>query len=572
MSPSRVTTARNRGRLRLRNRETRAARRTLRETSRRPNDGGSILSQAFEAVVIAVCALLAAVLIFQTGRSVLWHIGFPYELKGWAEGHFLYNAVQLSRGENIYVDPGLHPVTVMPYGFLYPLVMAPLVRLLGPELWIGRAISVVASLFSLGWVFRTARGRAGSALAGACGVALALSGYFLTGESWDWGHSDSLYVALGLGALMCVEHLDRRHQGARIAGAALLSCASCCAKQTGASFILGIAVFLLLRQRRAGLLFLAAAAGLMGAVWVTGHVLTGGQFEQYMTLILGDPYLSAKIPLLGGYLLTNVPVLLIASGWQIVRDVFRSRGADPVFWAFVCVGLSSAGAFVKVGGVANSLMPLFFLLAVPAGVRFAEMFAALRHRRVNRLLALSALATQLAILEFVAVPQALTRTLWTKLEPYCFEAGRQIDAEFADGSDPILMGDRVAFAVRAGRRLYDSIAMATWDRDPASQITGGSVHYPSIQERVRAQIQDRLKDQFDRRYFQKILVQKEQVQALRPDVVDMLKSRYRVVRVILKDVQIPGLTPMMVLKPVPIPAPPETTRPVPGVHGAAAPG
>lgn len=524
--------------------------------------------QVVNGLLGAGAAVLGLIVVGQVVQSMIWHIRFPYEIKGWAEGHFLYNAVQLSRGENIYVDPAKHPMTVMPYGFLYPLLMAPLVGLFGPCMWIGRTLSALSAGVSLAWVYLTATRRARSPLAGVCGVVLVCGTYHLTGTSWDWGHSDSLYLALGLASLMCVERLPPGRVSWRVLPIVVLSCASCCAKQTGGGFILAAGTALLIRRRRLGLIHLCACSLSMGGVWAAGHFLTDGQFERYMILPLGEPYLPSKIVPLVKLLVLNAPVLLAAAVWQIKRDLRLSRWADPVAWGLFWVGLPSLGAYIKVGGVLNSLMPLFFLLSVPAGVRLCRMISSGPSARGYRLAAMIGLLGQLLLVRFVIDPSAT----WSheQLVPWYVRAGRLIEEELRDPNERVLMGDRVSFAVRSGHRVYDAIPMATYGRDAVLEQSGRSAAYPEVQVRLRTQIQDRLKEQIESQVFDKILIPQDEIDGLRRDVVESLSRKYRVARVIQPEVRLPAYTPMLVFKPIR-----SATRPVSmpsRQHGADIPG
>jgi hypothetical protein len=495
--------------------------------------------QVFHTSLMVAAAVSGVYLIGQVAWCAVWHISFPYEAKGWAEGHFLYNALQLSRGDNIYADPSKQPVTAWPYGFLYPVLMAPLVRLFGPELWIGRAVSTAAACLSLGWVYQTAAGRARSPIAGACGVLLAFTTYPLSVYCWDWGHCDSLYMALGLASLMCVERLEPGARSGRIALAVVLSCASCCAKQTGGAFILAIATSLLIRYRRLGFAYLVGSISLMAATWTVWHFVSDGQFERYMILPISDPYQSDWLAPMARLLVFGAPLLLLAAGWQVKRDFPRSRWGDPVIWALIWEGSACIAGTAKHGGALNSLMPLFFLLSVPAGVRLSEMVLARTHAGAYRTAALIALLGQLLLTHFTRTANLAAE--YRQLGRLIRHAGRLIDDELRDPNERVLMGARVSFAVRRGHTLYDAFTMAGGNaRFVAGRVTG---EFTSC-------IQNRLRRQISERFFDKLLVPKDSLEFLPADLVQLLFQKYRVDHVIQKDDYVWLYAPMLVLKPV----------------------
>ena len=490
------------------------------------NVGRARASWVLHALLTLCVVVAGALLAGRVAREMAWHIAFPYEIKGWAEGHFLYNALQLSRGENIYVDPDKHPITLMFYGFLYPVVMAPLVRWFGPELWIPRIVSALASVLSLVWVYRTSARRAGSPVAGGCGVLLALGGYCLSDGCWDWGHSDALFVVLGLASLASVERSEGDHAWRRVLLAAALSCASCCAKQTGAAFMVAIAASLFLRQRRLAGVYVIACTVMMTAIWTAGHFLTGGMFERYMVmdLVVSHPFHPPKIPILFALILTGVPILVIASAWQIQRDLRRTGWGDPIVWAFLWVGLASMLSYSRLKGGLNSLMPLFFLLSVPAGVGLSQMIAANGRVASKRSAALVLLTGQL-LLSLLAFSGRVGSE--RKQAAAYLRAGELIEAELRDPNERVLMLDRISFAVRAGRPIYDGVSLAKI-----------------------GVVNDRLKAQFADQFFDKILVAENKLFGLRPDVLKVMFARYRKDHVIQEDLVLRDYTPMLVFKAV----------------------
>ncbi|MBN1345884.1 MAG: hypothetical protein JXQ73_24555 [Phycisphaerae bacterium] len=492
-----------------------------------------------DVVLVGASLVMGLFIIGHVVQSVAWHIAFPYEGHGWVEGHFLHNALTLSRGENIYTDPSRHPVTGLPYGFLYTAVLAPLVRLFGPRLWIGRAVSTVASMLCLVWVCLTASRQAGGGktghIAAACGFIFACIGYFLSGKSWDATQADALYVVLGLGSLSCVDRMLDGRRTLPFALAVLLGCASCCAKQTGGGFIAAVTLSLFFRNRRLGLLYAASCAVLLAVIVAVGQLLTGGQLLGYMIMVLGDPYFPAKLVLVAKLFGLCAPLLLIAAGWQIGKDVRRSRWSDPVAWALIWVGGGSLAAYIKYAGYLNNLMPLCILLAVPAGVRAARMLSGPRTRAV----ALLGLAAQLGLVCFALIPEA--RRFDETSAAILRVAGPLIEQEVRSAVEPVWMTDRFFYAIREGLPIHDSLAILS--------LCGSEDFTPGRHAvEMGLLIQARIRSELDRAEFGTILIPSHEMRYLSPDLRQLLHDRYHVTRVICENAHVTNYTPMLVLR------------------------
>lgn len=474
-------------------------------------------------------AALGLLVVGQVALEMARHVAFPYEIDGWAEGGFLHNALCLSRGENFYLDSTKEVDLATPYGFLYPAVVAPLICVFGPKLWPLRSVSALSAVVALVLIFYMARRRAGTSIGGVLGVLLACTTYRTTLGCWDWGHSDSLYFALGLSALVCIQAVGSPCSRWRVLLASIFACASCCAKQTGAGFIVACAISLFLRRRRSALLFVESSGAILIAVLVVGHYLTGGQFERHMILVLGDPYLASKITQVFNRLVSQTPLLVLMGFWQLGLDFKQHGWSDPVLCAVVLVGPASLAAFIKEAGLPNNLMPLLMLLAIPAGVRLGHLIVRGKPAQRVRNATLLLLLGQLAVTLFWVMPDAAR--LNTLKTPVYLSAGRLIEAELSNRDERVLMGHPISFAIGAGRPVYDSLMVATYPKG-----------YPGVRERLERQITEKS--------FDKILMPEEMVGYLGMHLVGALSKHYRIDHVIQKDVRLWNYTPMLVFKPV----------------------
>jgi hypothetical protein len=480
-------------------------------------------------------AFLALILAFNLARHLCVAVAFPYEVKGWSEGHLLYNAIQLSRGENTYVDPDKKVCTSFGYGFLYPAVMMPFVLIFGAQLWIGRAVSIAAAIGTLVLLFLLARERARHWLAGILAVVLALGTYKLTGESWDWTHPDSLFACLGVASVVALT----TPQTGRLWGATLaatLGVLSFLTKQPGAGFLVGTALFLLWRRDKTAVPYVVMVAALVTGTLGLAQLLTDGWYLRYTAdLMASHSYDLSKLrravypglemcPGISGPLATTVPVLLLMGIWEVVALLRRAPGQDPLPWILIGVGIPSLAALAKENGANNNLTPVLLLLTVPASVRIVDLFRAYESR--------PALRTSLSCLLLVQVAVA-PREFGNdeQISDAHRRIGELIRNEVRQTTGPVLVGHRISFAYLNHRQVYDSFAMVLeWGRCGRQKNWG------------------RLVRQLDERHFAKVLIPWDTDRWLTDDVFSAIQRDYRVHH-LLGDVLLRNFSPVWVLVP-----------------------
>ena len=250
------------------------------------------------AAFIVLLATLAA------GLVIYWFcalkvLPFPYDFKGWSDSQMMHNALLLSQGKNFYVDPNLQPSSAYCYAPLMQIILAPLVLIFGPKLWVGRMVAMAVLVAIWAVMYVTVRGRTDRGVYGFLAVGVLMSSYGLMSGHFDDIHPDGLVTLFGLLTLMGAEKsLARRSWLAVAVGCGVLSFFS---KQTGASFIAGAALFLLLHRPLYALIYSAAVGALIGLGMAVGQALTGGQFWYYLIvtyLLLLKMYFPAMLFLL----------------------------------------------------------------------------------------------------------------------------------------------------------------------------------------------------------------------------------------------------------------------------------
>jgi hypothetical protein len=247
----------------------------------------------------------------------------------------------------------------------------------------------------------------------------------------------------------------------------------------------------------------------------------GHFFDYTVSTYANDPFERSKLMPLAIMLLGQTPVLVIAGLWQARQDAVKTRMCDPAIWALAWVGLISAGGFVKIGGWLNSMMPLHFLLGVPAGVFLGRKMVLYKARLPGFAAMCAVLAQLLLVLVWFWTPPEARREIRLHAE----RVGQLIEAELTDPNLRIFMYDRVSFAVRQGYPVYDIVGLGR----------------PAIDERLRSRIAAQ--------YFDKILLPQVRLDDAPQDLGDLLRSKYRVERVLEPDPNLPGFMPMVLLVP-----------------------
>jgi hypothetical protein len=230
-------------------------------------------SQIFYACLLALSAAYAIVLATIVACRLTW----PFELE-WMEGGTLMHAVQLQLGHAIYRAPR---VDFVPYFYtpLYSMVLAAASRLGIPlSFALGRCVSSLATLVTLAMLYAIGAREAGRSC-GLLAACLYAALFRFCGAWYDLVRTDSLSMALVLGSAL-VGYRARHVKGAVFA--AILLIAAFFAKQTAAVFAAPIALCLVRRDRRLGVVFGAVVAALgVGSVYAYNFA-TGGWFWFYV--------------------------------------------------------------------------------------------------------------------------------------------------------------------------------------------------------------------------------------------------------------------------------------------------
>jgi len=207
----------------------------------------------------------------------LIRLGSPIEL-GNGEGMMLDNAIRVASGQPLYVEPTLRfiPFVYMP---LYPVLLAPLIKLMGPALWQGRLVDLLATLGFLGVVIAAIRRETGSWLPGVAAAGIFVMGHGLTRGGYDVVRPDPVMLFLAFAGL-AILRFNGGARGAMLGGA--VTALAFFAKQHGLLFAFGGLAYLLFHDRRRLLPYALAVAVVAGGGFLLLSNWLGPWFSFYV--------------------------------------------------------------------------------------------------------------------------------------------------------------------------------------------------------------------------------------------------------------------------------------------------
>lgn len=307
----------------------------------------AIVAIALGLLAACVIAYLAYAAVYAAyARSLL---AFPFDYDQ-GEGFELYDAVLLAQGRGIYLDNGQYPFYSSNYPPMFRLLLAPLVAVFGPHIWVGRALGLATSLVCGAaifvasrrlWFDGVARPATATALDRALGVAVpavAALAFYASNYVYWIGPLARAHIPMVMFSLLAAAVLDRAATTRGwITGFALLMAAGYTKLQAvdviGAGFL-----FALIQRPRAFAAGLAACAAATGAVVLALNAATGGQFWLNVVLANVNEYdLQRTWQYYAEWYRLHSGLIWLAAAyvvWDAVRAV-RARSLKPVtIWSW----------------------------------------------------------------------------------------------------------------------------------------------------------------------------------------------------------------------------------------------
>ena len=316
--------------------------------------------------------LSLAVIIFVV--HALMTIGFRYPLD-YGEAPLVDQALRLGNWQNIYRrDLSTPPYTISNYPPLYMLLLAPLVKVWGPNFFGGRIISTLCTLLSAfflgGTVYIHTQNRGAAKITGLLFLAIP----YVVG----WGsllRVDMLALALSTAALYVISPAphSRRH----LTTTAILLIAAAYTKQSfGLAAPFAAGVWLWTHDKKQALILTAWVGGIGLALLAALNLLTGGGFFYNIITANVNPYQIETVQHFWRGLRDTTPLLLILGSAFLLlaprRATAESRFTHIPAWSlaapYLIGGLLSAATIGKVGSNINYLLELSAGLCLTTGL------------------------------------------------------------------------------------------------------------------------------------------------------------------------------------------------------------
>ena len=315
-------------------------------------------------VVSAAALLVGVVHFFLVAWVFLERRRHPIELE-WMSGGVADHIERILAGKPLYVAPSAE---FIPY--IYPPLHLWLSAGLASFMPIATAsalVSMVATCAAGVLVHRASRKLGAGAYWSAMAVALFLGAYSLTGYWYDLDRSDSLTVAMLLGAFVMALESDG---SARMAGAGALLAAAFFAKQPALIFfVVVVAVLALVRQARAAIAMSIGWLVVWGPAVAILTLRSDGWFWFYCMKMPAAHGISSKlvtvffvIDATDAFAISAAVVAVLARVGRAMVDALRKVSSlpernDALLFAFVLAALlTSAASRLHVGGHRNVLV------------------------------------------------------------------------------------------------------------------------------------------------------------------------------------------------------------------------
>lgn len=364
------------------------------------------LAQALDALVaVAAAAFIVAFLV-----AAFLRLHFPAPLTDVPLGT-VQSLQRTLDGLPLYPAPSLQFVPLS-YPPLYYYVSAAVAMLTGPGYVPLRLVSIASTLIVFGLLGAWARKETGSWWSAAVAAGVFAATYRMTGAWFDVERVDALCLALLVAALYSLRFSTRATLGPVSAGALIVL--SAVTKQTSWIVALVVAGYLILTDRKRGLIFAGtvAAGAAVSTLWFT---LTDGLRYVFFVFGLGSHsfggaaggagWLSATYTFAVHHVVGVLPLaLLLPAMWLVSPVRARSRvSAESVrFYVVVWAGVAAAALASRLIQESGSdvLLPVYAWTALLCGVAAHEL---IRMARQDALVGARVLVSAACLVQFASL-------------------------------------------------------------------------------------------------------------------------------------------------------------------------
>jgi len=303
----------------------------------------------------------AAVIFFSHALMAVFH-QYPLD---YGEAPLVDQAMRLAAGQSIY-RPGISspPYTIANYPPLYPLSLAPFVKLFGPSFLAGRLISILCALASAAFlaliIYTPSQDRIAAITTGLLFLAIP----YVVGWS-SLLRVDMLALALSTAGLYVVARWPTTRRGLVVS--ALLLVAAIYTRQSYAlAAPLAAFVWLWTHDRRQALGLAALVGGLSLLLFLVLNVLTRGGFLFNIVTANVNEFDIERVQHKWRELRQAAPILLVLGGAFLFLAPRRVR-TWPLLAPYLIGACLSAVTIGKIGSNVNYLLELSAALSLVAG-------------------------------------------------------------------------------------------------------------------------------------------------------------------------------------------------------------
>ncbi len=320
---------------------------------------------------VKILSVISILFILMYIALAIIRMNYPYELE-WIEGGMVDQVNRIIDGKPLYDSPSIYNVPFL-YPPVYFYVSAFFAFIFGRGFFPLRFVSFFSSLVSFLMIFLIVKRETKNNWIAIISTGLFAASFRVTGAWFDIARVDSLFVAIFLVFVYFARGQDS-NQKAVLVG--ILGALVFLVKQTGLVICFPIFLFLLIKNKRRGLISLATFLMIIGISTILFNKFTDGWYSVYVFNLLHQQ--TEWIPSLfltfwGVDLIFKLPVALLFS-LLFLKNKTQSRFKNW-FWLCLLAGVL-AGSFitrVKVGGYDNVLMPLYAGLSITFGLGLNEV-------------------------------------------------------------------------------------------------------------------------------------------------------------------------------------------------------
>jgi len=392
--------------------------------------------------LLLVCLSFIGLYLF----TVLRRLTYPYELE-WMEGTMLTHSIRLLEGKPLFSPPSADFISAL-YTPFYHLVVAGLMKILGVHLWVGRLVSILASLLTASLLYRIMRRENHNYLVALITSGLFLSSYRFAGAWMDIVQVDALQLSLLLLGFYLLRYYTTALWGVVLA-AGVFSLAYF-TKQSAPIFIAAAGLALFGEDRKKAFLFLSTCALLIGGTILISNYFTNNWFWFYTHSIMLDNTQYSFTPhiFLHSFLkdiLRNIPfLLLLIVAWYGYQVSKPHQDKLPLFWtlAFAAGFVSSMLMRSKGGGYTNSYLTLCCFGSILVGMILGKS---------NRFKPwLRALVMLILLLQFYRFGYNPLNQMPSRAD---YRAGDMLISKIASFPGPVLVVSHPFYPVMAGKKM-----------------------------------------------------------------------------------------------------------------------